>query len=132
MVFLALMAATLISEDLAGIGAGLLIREGRIGFWAGVAACALGILAGDVGLWYVGRISRGTVGRWPVLSRRVQQLPLDDMRQWLEEHAASSMIASRFMPGTRLPLISAPASLGCLCGHLRHGRRSRSCYGRRL
>ena len=67
MVFLALMAATFISEDLAGIGAGLLIREGRIGFWAGVAACALGILAGDVGLWYVGRISRRIVGRWPVL-----------------------------------------------------------------
>ncbi len=112
MVFLALMVATLISEDLAGIGAGLLIREGRIGFWAGVAACALGILLGDVGLWTVGRISRRTVGRWPVLSRRLQQLPLDDMRQWLEKHAAGAMIASRFMPGTRLPLYICAGLVG--------------------
>jgi membrane protein DedA with SNARE-associated domain len=111
-VFLALMAATLISEDLAGIGAGLLIREGRIGFWAGVSACALGILLGDVGLWCVGRISRRTVGRWPVLSRRLQQLPLDDMRQWLEAHAAGAMIASRFMPGTRLPLYICAGLVG--------------------
>jgi membrane protein DedA with SNARE-associated domain len=106
------MAATLVSEDLAGIGAGLLIREGRIGFWAGVSACALGILLGDVGLWCVGRISRRTVGRWPVLSRRLQQLPLDDMRQWLEKHAAGAMIASRFMPGTRLPLYICAGLVG--------------------
>ena len=99
MVFLALMAATLISEDLAAISAGLLIREGRIGFWAGVAACALGILAGDVGLWWAGRVSRRAVGRWPVLSRRLQRLPIDDMRLWLEGHAAGAKIASRFMPG---------------------------------
>lgn len=112
MVFLALMAATLISEDLAGIGAGLLIREGRIGFWPGVAACALGILAGDVGLWFVGRISRRTAGRWPGLSRRLEQLPLDDMRQWLEEHAAGAMIASRLMPGTRLPLYICAGLVG--------------------
>jgi membrane protein DedA with SNARE-associated domain len=111
-VFLALMAGTLISEDLASIGAGLLIREGRIGFWAGVAACALGILAGDVGLWGVGRVSRRVVGRWPVLSRCLQQLPLDDMRHWLEEHTAGAMIASRFMPGTRLPLYICAGLVG--------------------
>ena len=112
MLFLALMAATFVSEDLAGIGAGLLIRDGRIGFWTGVGACALGILLGDVGLWCVGRISRRIVGRWPGLSRRLQQLPLEDMRQWLEEHAAGAMIASRFMPGTRLPLYICAGVVG--------------------
>ena len=56
MLFLTLMLGTLVSEDLACIVAGLLIREGRIGFVPGVAACALGILAGDVGLWFVGRV----------------------------------------------------------------------------
>jgi membrane protein DedA with SNARE-associated domain len=102
--FLALMLGTLVSEDLACISAGLLMREGRIGFVPGVAACALGILTGDVGLWCIGRASRRALGRWPAVSRRIQRLPLDDMRQWLEEHAAGAMIASRFIPGTRLPL----------------------------
>jgi membrane protein DedA with SNARE-associated domain len=104
MVLLALIAGTLVSEDLACISAGLLIREGRLGFVAGVTACALGILLGDVGLWTAGRLSRSAVGRWPVVSRYVERLPVDDMRCWLEEHAALAMVASRFMPGSRLPL----------------------------
>ena len=59
MVFLALMLGTLVSEDLACIAAGLLIREGRITFEPGTAACAVGILAGDVGLWVIGRLLDG-------------------------------------------------------------------------
>ena len=112
MVFLALMLGTLVSEDLACIAAGLLIREGRIGLAAGVAACAVGILAGDVGLWAVGRASHRALGRWPVISRRLQRLPLDDMRQWLDGHAAGAMIASRFIPGTRLPLYICAGLVG--------------------
>jgi membrane protein DedA with SNARE-associated domain len=115
-VFLALMLGTFVSEDLACIAAGLLIREGRIGFAAAGAACALGILVGDVGLWCVGRASRRALGRWPVISRRIQRLPLDDMRKWLEEHAAGAMIASRFIPGTRLPLYISAGLTGMPLG----------------
>jgi membrane protein DedA with SNARE-associated domain len=116
MLFLALMLGTLVSEDLTCIAAGLLIREGRIGFAAGTAACAVGILAGDVGLWAAGRASRGAFGRWPVVSRRMQRLPLDDMRKWLEAHAAGAMIASRFIPGTRLPLYICAGLVGMPLG----------------
>ena len=104
MLFLALIVGTLVSEDLACISAGLLIREGRLGFMTGVTACAVGILLGDIGLWAAGRLSQTAVGRWPVVSRYVARLPVDDMRRWLEEHAAVAMVASRFMPGSRLPL----------------------------
>ena len=116
MVFLALMLGTLVSEDLACIAAGLLIREGRIAFAAGTAACAVGILAGDVGLWVIGRASRRAFGRWPVVSRRMQRLPLDDMRRWLEEHAAGAIFASRFIPGTRLPLYICAGLVGMPLG----------------
>ena len=34
------------------------------------------------------------------------------MRQWLEEHAAGAMIASRFIPGTRLPLYICAGLVG--------------------
>jgi membrane protein DedA with SNARE-associated domain len=112
MVFLALIATTFVSEDLACISAGLLIREGRVGFVAGVTACAFGILLGDVGLWAVGRLSRFAIGRWPAVSRYVERLPVDNMRQWLNEHAALAMVASRFMPGSRLPLYVCAGVVG--------------------
>jgi membrane protein DedA with SNARE-associated domain len=115
-VFLALMLGTLVSEDLACIAAGLLIREGRIGLAAGTAACAVGILAGDVGLWAAGRASRRAFGGWPAVSRRIQRLPVDDMRKWLEAHAAGAMIASRFIPGTRLPLYICAGLVGMPLG----------------
>jgi membrane protein DedA with SNARE-associated domain len=112
MVFLALIAGTFVSEDLACISAGLLIREGRLGFAAGVGACALGILLGDAGLWAVGRLSRLALDRWPALVRYVERLPLDDMRRWLEKHAALAIIASRFLPGSRLPLYLTTGTVG--------------------
>jgi membrane protein DedA with SNARE-associated domain len=112
MLFLGLLLGTLVSEDLACISAGLLVREGRLGFLTGVTACGVGILLGDVGLWAAGRLSRTAAGRWPVVSRHVARLPVDDMRRWLEEHAALAMIASRFMPGSRLPLYVCAGIVG--------------------
>jgi membrane protein DedA with SNARE-associated domain len=106
------MAATLVSEDLACVTAGLLIREGRIGLGAGIAACALGILLGDIGLWGLGRASRRLIERWPGLARRLERLPLDEMRGWLARNAAGAMVASRFMPGTRLPLYVCAGHVG--------------------
>src|SRR5262245_55467415 len=112
MVFFALIVGTLVSEDLACISAGLLIREGRLGLLTGVTACGAGILLGDVSLWAVGRLSTTAVGRWPAVSRYVARLPVDDMRRWLDQHAALAMIGSRFMPGSRLPLYLCAGIVG--------------------
>jgi membrane protein DedA with SNARE-associated domain len=112
MMFLALIAGTLVSEDLACISAGLLVRDGRIGFAAAAGACAVGILVGDLGLWTAGRVSRAATARWPFAAKLVARLPVDDMRRWLEEHAAIAMLASRFMPGTRLPLYLSAGIVG--------------------
>ena len=98
-VLLALMAGTLLSEDLACVTAGLLIREGRIAAAPAVLACALGILLGDIGLWGLGRM--GT---------RVTRLPA--MARWLERNAGTAIVASRFLPGTRLPLYLAAGATG--------------------
>ena len=112
MLFLALIAGTLASEDLTSIYAGLLIREGRIGFLTGVTACALGIVLGDIGLWAAGRLTRTAIGRWPVVSRYVARLPVNEMRRWLDEHAAVAMFSSRFTPGSRLPLYLCAGIVG--------------------
>jgi membrane protein DedA with SNARE-associated domain len=112
MVFLSLMFGTLVSEDLASITAGLLIREGAIGAIAAVVACSIGILAGDIGLWAGGRASRRTSERWTVAARWLGRLPVDEMRRRLERNAPGVIIASRFLPGTRLPLYLCAGFLG--------------------
>jgi hypothetical protein len=98
-VFLALMLGTLVSEDVACVTAGLLIRAGRISAVTGVLGCALGIVLGDIGLWALGRTGR-----------RVTRL--ERMGRWLEKRAAAAIVASRFLPGTRLPLYVAAGAMG--------------------
>ena len=102
--FFSLAAATLLSEDLTCITAGLLIQQGAIGAAAGVAACTLGIFAGDVGLWAVGRLGGRAVVRWPWLARRIGNAGMETLRSWIADHAGQAILASRFLPGTRLPL----------------------------
>ena len=47
--------ATLVSEDLTCVAAGVLVAEGRLHPLAAISACAVGIFGGDFGLWLVGR-----------------------------------------------------------------------------
>ncbi len=102
----ALMLGTLVSEDVACVTAGLLIREGHISAATGVLSCALGIVLGDIGLWALGRTGR-----------RITRLK--DMARWLEKGAAVAIVASRFLPGTRLPLYVAAGAIGVAVPHVR-------------
>jgi hypothetical protein len=49
---LLIAAATLLSEDLTPDGVGLAVRTGAAPLWPSLAACVVGIYAGDVGLWH--------------------------------------------------------------------------------
>jgi membrane protein DedA with SNARE-associated domain len=96
-------ASTLLSEDAACIAAGVLIQQGSIGAAEGVAACAIGIYAGDALLWCAGRL----------LLRGVRPDLAGILAQYLERvDAPVSIIASRFIPGTRLPLYLAAGAFG--------------------
>jgi len=104
LVFVSLAFGTFVSEDLACVTAGLLIERGEIGAPAAILACTLGIFAGDVGLWAAGRLFGRAVLAWPWVSRQVRQDRVGELRSWLERHAGRAIVASRFLPGTRLPL----------------------------
>ena len=92
----ALALSTLVSEDLACIAAGALIARGDLSPAAGVLACALGIFGGDCALWALGRFGAGLAPRlWSV--RRLPRLTPG-------RHAGLLLLASRFVPGTRVPL----------------------------
>ena len=102
--FLSLMFGTLVSEDLACITAGLLIQRGQIGASYAIAACALGIFAGDVGLWGIGRVFGRAALEWSWIAQRLESDRAHEFRSWLDRHAGRTIIASRFLPGSRLPL----------------------------
>ena len=107
----ALALATLVSEDLACIAAGLLVARGTLGFMPATTACFLGILGGDLGLVLLGR----TVGRrslviaplkWWVSAEAVTRA-----ESWFAQRGPSLILASRFTPGTRLPTYVAAGIL---------------------
>jgi membrane protein DedA with SNARE-associated domain len=70
-VFAALAVATLLTEDLTCIGAGLLVAQGALSFAPASAACFVGIFAGDMLLVLIGR----TLGR--------QALRTAPLRWWI-------------------------------------------------
>jgi membrane protein DedA with SNARE-associated domain len=110
MVLLAL--ATFVSEDAACVAAGMLVGRGQLGFAAAVAGCGAGIFVGDLGLFLAGRIiGRPIVERWP-LSRVVSPARLAASTAWLEADGARVILASRFIPGTRLVTYVAAGVLG--------------------
>lgn len=109
-----LAAATLVSEDLACIGAGLLVAEGRIGLIAASGACFAGIFIGDSLLYLAGRavgsraLERAPL-RWFISRGAVERARAEFRRRGL-----TLIFLSRFMPGLRLPTYFA-------CGMLKTG-----------
>jgi membrane protein DedA with SNARE-associated domain len=99
---LLLALATLVSEDLTCIGAGVLVAQGRLGFIEATAACLLGILAGDLLLFLAGRCLGRPALRWAPLARLVPPAKVDEASRWLSEKGLAVVFISRFTPGLRL------------------------------
>jgi len=107
----ALALATMISEDLACIAAGLLVAAGKLTLAPAVGACFSGIFVGDLLLVAAGRwLGRGVLTRWP-LRGRVTPESLTRAERWFLQRGAWVIVASRFMPGTRLPTYVAAGIL---------------------
>ena len=108
---LSLALATFVSEDLACIAAGVLVAEGRMSLALAVLACFLGIFVGDMLLFLVGRwVGRPAVARAP-LRWLIRADSLEDASAWLSRNGATTIFASRFIPGTRLPTYLAAGVL---------------------
>ena len=110
-VLLLLAVGTLISEDLSCIAAGLLVAHGRLGFAAATGACFVGILAGDLALFALGRI----LGRPAVAARPlrwvVREAAVDRASRWFQRKGVAVIFLSRFTPGLRLPTYVAAGLL---------------------
>ncbi len=107
----ALAVATLVSEDLACIAAGLLVAQGSLSFGPAVAACFAGIFSGDLLLVLAGRsLGRPALAvaplRWWITAESVTRA-----ERWFGQRGPGLILASRFMPGTRLPTYFAAGVL---------------------
>jgi len=110
MVLIAL--ATLISEDLACIGAGMMAARGIIGFFPAAAAAFIGIVVGDVMLFLAGRfIGRPALGKAP-LKWFLTKEDIDRSAEWFRVRGPAIILISRFFPGSRLPMYFTAGMLG--------------------
>ena len=103
--------STLISEDLACIGAGLLVSQGGIGFLPASLACFAGIYFGDIAIYLLGRLFgellvRKRPFRWFISPKAVQSSEV-----WFRNQGNFVLWATRFMPGTRVPVYFAAGAL---------------------
>src|SRR5262245_1392834 len=109
--FLLLAGSTLVSEDLTCIAAGVMVAQGRVGFLLATSACLAGIYGGDLLLFLLGRV----LGR-PALKRAPLKWFLQDSdvalsSAWFAKQGFKVIVASRFLPGTRLPTYFAAGLL---------------------
>ena len=101
--------ATFVLEDVAAVGAGLLLATGGISWPAAFAACFLGIWMGDAGLYALARYAgRGWFER---SSLRRFAAKVADSERWFAERGTPILIFSRLVPGARLPTYLAAGFL---------------------
>ncbi len=110
-VMLILMAATLISEDLACVSAGLLSATEQLPLGLGILACGVGIWSGDLLLYAIGRGVRDGLLRGDWLSRWITAETLASGEKLITEKGTRFLVASRFLPGSRLPGYLAAGAL---------------------
>jgi pimeloyl-ACP methyl ester carboxylesterase/membrane protein DedA with SNARE-associated domain len=108
---LLLAAATLVSEDLTCISAGLMVAQGRMSFLAASFACFVGIFVGDVLLFLAGRyFGRAALHRAP-LKWFIKAKEVDRSSRWFNRNGLAVIGTSRFIPGARLPTYFAAGLL---------------------
>jgi membrane protein DedA with SNARE-associated domain len=110
-VVLLLAAATLISEDITCIGAGLLVARGTIGIVPAVGASFSGIFLGDILLFLAGRFIGRPALTFPPFKWLVKESDIQRTSNWFSARGPVIIFTSRFMPGLRLPTYFAAGLL---------------------
>ncbi|HTL80020.1 MAG TPA: VTT domain-containing protein [Candidatus Babeliales bacterium] len=107
----AIILLSFISEDAATISSALSLFGGPITWPLGFAACFAGIWLGDLGLYSLARYFGQPVlkSRW--IARFADATAIERCEIRFNTHASLTLLASRFVPGTRLPTYLAAGLL---------------------
>ncbi len=104
--------STFFSEDLACIGAGLMVARGLMGFWPALLAGLFGIIIGDTFIYLAGRwLGKSAVSRKP-FSWFLNEQDLERSYHWFEAKGPIIILACRFIPGTRFPTYFSAGVIG--------------------
>ncbi len=103
----AIVFLSFISEDAATISSALSIFGGPLTWPLGFAACFAGIWLGDLGLYALARRMGKPIlqSRW--IGRLADATAIDRCQKLFNRHGTLTLLASRFIPGTRLPMYVA-------------------------
>jgi membrane protein DedA with SNARE-associated domain len=104
----AIVGGTFVLEDAATVIAGMLAADGTVSRTTALLSLYVGIALGDVGLYGLGRAAASH--RWA--KRFVRREPVEALRSWLRQRLVTAVLATRFLPGMRLPTYTT-------CGFLR-------------
>jgi len=114
-----IILGTFVSEDLTCLTVSLLVSKGQLDLYLGITGCLVGIFIGDIGLYLVGRFLKRRILERPFLRRR---LGAERMDRFLEKcdllgvqcdrFGWTAVLASRFLPGTRIPIYVGAGVVG--------------------
>src|SRR5262249_40909360 len=108
---IAIILLSFISEDAATISSALSLFGGPITWPLGFTACFAGIWLGDLGLYSLARCFGKPIlkSRW--IARFADATAIERRQVRFNDHASLTLLASRFVPGTRLPTYLAAGLL---------------------
>jgi membrane protein DedA with SNARE-associated domain len=108
---IAIILLSFVSEDAATVSSALSIFGGPISWPLGFSACFGGIWLGDLGLYSLARCLGKPLlqSRW--LARFVDAAAIERCQEKFNRRGSLTLLASRFVPGTRLPTYFAAGLL---------------------
>ena len=104
----AIVLGTFILEDAATVLAAMQADEGKLSAALALAALYVGIILGDLGLYGLGRLS----AKLPMIARYLPPHRTEAIRGWLQGRVFKVVLASRFLPGLRLPTYTTCGFVG--------------------
>ena len=107
-----IMLGTFTLEDPTSIAVGLFIKAGQIDPFVGGFAVLFGIFLGDFGLYMIGFVAGRSALRWRPIAAWVPTRHVEKLGAWFDQRGWKAVLASRFIPGSRLPLYIAAGVTG--------------------
>ncbi len=100
---LAIVLCAAVLEDLTVIVVGVLAADGLIATPLALASLYIGIVLGDIGYYFLGRLAR----THPRLAQYVDHDFAIPLRAWLESRLELTVFSARFIPGSRIATYTA-------------------------